>query len=673
MKNARRTLLGLSAVTALVGFVILLGWVDQPFVQVISALYHKMAAERWTTNLHIVGRVLLVAGAILALFFWGVFPRLPAFARALQAGDARLDAFLHRKFQGVFTFPEPGSPSSTPVPRPSRRINRVDLLIAVLFFLFSLFYLLAKLQNNYPIVLLGGDAGNIASFAAAYDHPDIFQKDMLLGNLDNIRVYNTLHIPLIRALNRLTGDYGMAFSLLLPPVALLQLLGYYILGRMLFKNRWWAFLFSVLVAVPFDINLQEGWGFFQEPIPRFTYQALLPFLLALTLAWKNRPARWPWLMAAAGLLFYAHPVSAPTGGLVIWLGLWFFLPPGWSRWKRLAYMFGLGLVFLAAASPFILNYFTHHVQGQTPDAGLILTVINTYFPANLLNVPAALADFARIIWQAGLLPLAIIGLALTWVLRRSERQQTKIILIWVAGFMITSAGVPYLLRIVERYALMAPIESELIRGIRYSIPFMLLFCLWPLSEISQRLKLRPGRLGAAAAGLALVAAWALLHPVDFPMLGRGISCLSQGKLICVQEDDTTAAVRAIREKGAACDAFMSYYWKGPAMNNALTIRYGALKPLLYAYKDRGLLGYSNPQTLRVWYDTTFQFLQIKESTASHDVWMKELVGMARARAANCLLIDLQVKEETFNQLQVKVLYRNPTYTLVWLPELSPAR
>jgi hypothetical protein len=109
------------------------------------------------------------------------------------------------------------------------------------------------------------------------------------------------------------------------------------------------------------------------------------------------------------------------------------------------------------------------------------------------------------------------------------------------------------------------------------------------------------------------------------------------------------------------------------MDNALAIRYAALRPLLYSFKDRGLLGYSNPQTLRVWYETTYSFLKIKERTSSQDVWMKELVSLARQRGATCLLVDLSVKKETFSQLKVEVLYRNSTYTLVRLPEPTEDR
>lgn len=660
MKILGRILSGLSFLLALTGLIAWTGWIDQPFVQMVSNLTHKLAFERWTTNLHLLGGILAIGGAILAAFFGWVLPRLPAFWLRVNGWDEQLDGFLRRRLGRILAFQGPGLDRGSK----TKSINRVDLVISILFFLFAIFYFLSKLQDNYPIVLLGGDAGNIASFAAAYDHPDLFKNDELLGNLDNIRIYNTLHIPLIRALNTLTGNYGLAYALLLIPHVFVHLLGYYLLGRILFKNRYWALLFTILVAVPVSINLQERWGFFSDALPRFTYQAIFPYLLSLTLVWKERPGRWPWLMAIAGVLFYAHPVSAPTGGLALWLGLWVLLPAAWSGWKRLAYMVGLGLVFLAAGLPFILNYFTHHVQGQTPDANLIYYVINNYFPANLLNVPAALADFNQIVWKQGILPLSILGLALTWILRRSERKQTVLILVWVAGLLLTSAWVPYILRIIEHYAHLAPIESELIRGIRYTIPFMLLFCLWPLSELSQRLKARPAGTGLAAAGLLLVTAWIWLHPVDLPGLGKALSCLGQGKLVCTRVDTTADAIKAVRDNREACDSLMGNSWPGPATDNALAIRYTALRPLVYAYKDRGLLGYSNPETLRNWEMLTNEFLKAREKDADPSSLLQKLAEIARQHGASCLLIDLEIRPEEINQLSLQVLYRNPTYTLV---------
>ena len=260
-----------------------------------------------------------------------------------------------------------------------KKINRWDLAFTLVFLAFAGVYFLGRLQANYPIVILTGDGGNIASYAAALDHPGWFQADPALGNSSNIGIYATIHIPLIRALYRLTGDYGLAYAWLVLPQTFLQLLGFYILGLVIFKNRFWAFMLAFLTAMTvINIGLGEIWGVWQDALPRVTFQSLLPFLLALTLVWKDRPGRWPWLMLFAGLLVYVHPISAPAWGLAIWLSLWLLQPKGWSWKRRSLVMLGLGFLFLLVLTPYALNYLSYRGRDQSADYNTVMVILQNY-------------------------------------------------------------------------------------------------------------------------------------------------------------------------------------------------------------------------------------------------------------------------------------------------------
>ncbi|MDO8559756.1 MAG: hypothetical protein Q7S23_01825, partial [bacterium] len=189
-------------------------------------------------------------------------------------------------------------------------------------------------QGAYPFAFLSGDSANIAGFAAALDHPGNFTGDAILSDPANFRFYQTIHLPLIRALTKITGDYGTSFIWLLGWHVLVQAVGFYILGRILFHRRYWAALYAIMTLVPVQLNL-EFWGAWSDPLPRFSFQALLPYLLAAALRWRSSPIAWPWLMAAAGVLVYVHPVSAPGWGLALWLGFVWGAPAAWSYQKKM--------------------------------------------------------------------------------------------------------------------------------------------------------------------------------------------------------------------------------------------------------------------------------------------------------------------------------------------------
>ncbi len=274
------------------------------------------------------------------------------------------DNSMHQTFQtSIRRVSESKTLPTSKLGKPSflrSHVSYWDMLAFVSFILMGAWYCLARLEANYPTVILSGDGGNIASYAAAQDHPDWFISDPALGEANNTGIYATIHIPFIRFFQPFVGDYGLAYTLLVFPNTTLQLLGFYFLGRVLFKNRLWAYLLSFITAmVVINIGLGEIWGVWRDALPRVTFQALLPFLLACSLLWKDNPRYWPLLMVFSGLLVYVHPISAPAWGLAIWMGLWLCNPKKWTWKKRILGMLGLGILFLVVMLPFILNYLSY--------------------------------------------------------------------------------------------------------------------------------------------------------------------------------------------------------------------------------------------------------------------------------------------------------------------------
>ena len=87
MKRTGYILSGAGLTLALLGAILWLGWLDGPMIGLISAIFHKLAADRWGANLHSLGRILFFAGLALAVTFRWVLPRLPRAWSWLQRAD----------------------------------------------------------------------------------------------------------------------------------------------------------------------------------------------------------------------------------------------------------------------------------------------------------------------------------------------------------------------------------------------------------------------------------------------------------------------------------------------------------------------------------------------------------------------------------------------------------
>ena len=61
------------------------------------------------------------------------------------------------------------------------------------------------------------------------------------------------------------------------------------------------------------------------------------------------------------------------------------------------------------------------------------------------------------------------------------------VLLWAAGIFLAAVVLPFGERLVEQALHIPPIDTELVRGMRYFVPLMLLFWLWPLAELAPRL------------------------------------------------------------------------------------------------------------------------------------------------------------------------------------------
>lgn len=549
-----------------------------------------------------------------------------------------------------------------------------DASVIIVFICFSFVYTIGRTGDSFSrMVTLTGDAANIASFAAALDHPELFAKDPLLSDPGNFAFYFTIHVPIIRLLNHVFGNYGTAFVSLLFPVLFIQMMGFYYLGNALYRNRFWAFLLAIATAIFVLLPLGEVWGFHMDPLPRIAFQAFLPFLLGTAIKRGGQVEFWPWVMGCAGLLVYVHPVSAPAWGVAILLGLWFSAPSiAPMRKFKMAVM--AGFVFLLVIAPFAANYLTAFSHSQAKNYDQVMKIFSYRFSPEFLDLPLALRTFYQQVMNSswinrGLWIWAGAGFGLATYLQRKNLVQNRrpyILASWWGGLLLISVVVP----LVEHAALKAlhrtPLELDLIRGLRYTIPLLWMTSFWALSEIYNALRQRESgtpRLGAilgtllvVIAGVGMVFVWANQNQfVAQTNIPSTYACWTQGMFVCPRPEDAAKAdfldaIRVLTPPGSSL-----FY-------SDLAVRYYALRSIIYTNKDGGALGYANHDALLKWYEQNREIVAISNylnSLPNKPFALKPYLEFARKYDADYFV--LQPIDDMFNEvnpLELKLIYRN---------------
>lgn len=546
----------------------------------------------------------------------------------------------------------------------------LDAGIMIAFALIAAITFIGFWRGINSFVFIESDPANISSFVAGISFPELFQKDAVLGNFENFRVYFTIHIPLIRLLGNAAGNFGMAWVYLLAPHIFLQALGFYWLGWTLFKNRYWALLISLTTLSYIDLNLGEIWGVYQV-MPRITFQTLLPFLLSLVVIWRNKPSRWPWLMILAGTLIYIHPVSTPAWGLGIWIGLLFCLPSEWDLSKRVKHMFLIGLVFLLTITPFAIHYLSNFSHGEVVNNQEVIQVMEYRFPNGLLDLNKGITVFFTILIEDYLLLVLIgsCGLLVGLLLINNKDALTKLRLVlgWLGGLILLSIVIPFFDHTVANMLGRLPLQVDLVRGLRYLFPVLLIFVIWGFWGLVSDQKLPKNIEWLPLNRLVLIFSliwginWLGQHPI--PYFGAAVNCWVNGEVYCPAtnyEQDKIAVLDAIQEQTPPGSSILP-------SSIGLEIRYYSLRSVVFNYKDGGILGYGNPQGLLDWYSNELQFQAIigEEDLA---IRTEQFIDMARSLDADYALINWQVIPEVIDNNDATIIYKNKSFALIKLPK-----
>ncbi|HLO18462.1 MAG TPA: hypothetical protein VK206_26760 [Anaerolineales bacterium] len=563
--------------------------------------------------------------------------------------------------------------------------NNDHVLMLFFFLVLAIFLTLGRVGTAFhSFALLTPDLGVYASFAAAQDAPELFTRDPFLSNQKNVNSYNMILVPLIKTLKKGFGNYGTACAVLLPFFLFIHLAGYYVLGVAIFKNSWAGLLVSLLLSTPL-LTYYDYWGLILDALPRFLYQGLIPFLLALSI-WRGYNVKWwPVILGGVGLLNYVHPLSTPAWTIAVMFALW-VSAPNVKFWEK-ARMMGLSLiVLLLVLSPFVFNYVkstileTSDVLGYDQTMAILQSRFSTLDNANPISGLVVFFAGRRgisfdfiwyLIWMLG---IAGIIFGLTRRKDSEEHAHLRQIAAWMTGILAVSGFVPVLERIVFAYLRRIPPEFEILKTLRYLVPLVLLaafYGLWLAKDELQKKSASPilSQYLFLGASVLLLAAWGITSQVPYQdyrgIVKQNVSCWLQRKLICSLSPitmDFIGALDAVREKTPVGSRIFSE-------GQEVAVRYYALRPLAFTYKDGAPLAYTDQKQLLIWNEqseTMERLAFISKFPFRRRAFVKGIVELAQKTGSDYLLLQEPYRADLDYPEQLSLVYANANYSLYQL-------
>ncbi len=555
----------------------------------------------------------------------------------------------------------------------------------VIFLLIALLLTAGRVGTSFRnFALLTPDLGVYASFAAAQEHPELFVNDPLLSRPENIHDYDLLYFPLVKGLKGLFGNYGTASIAFLPLCIFLHLLGFYLLGWEAFKSPWAALLISLLLSAPTVLKSLPGyWGLTLDPMPRSMYQSLLPFVLAFVLHYGREIKWWPACMALLALLTYVHPIGTPVWGLAVPLGLW--LSARGSKFSARLRMLALSiLVFIAILTPFLATYFAGTKWGVNTGADYekVVGIVNERFPVGTLQPEISLFNFFfkegvegeigplwYVFWIASLAGLAV---GLLWPPSDSARFVFRSLAGWMAGVLIGAAIIPIVEKKIFAHLRIFPPELELVRNLRYLVPlllFALCYAVWVFKEPLVRFFLRRHTplsrwLGAIASLFLLL--WVgvgTMQKQEFvEALRQNAKCFLQAQVICPLPPGQTDFIRVLDELQARTPPGARVF----SEEQEVAVRYYALRPLVYSYKDGSPLAYTDHAALLSWHKQYVRMTELERMRRfpfRRKGYLKGLVDFAQDAGAEYVILHEPYRPENYYPSRLTCLYTNSSYSL----------
>ena len=534
-------------------------------------------------------------------------------------------------------------------------LTKTDRWVLVGILCFAALVHFGRIGASINGVHLTTDPAMYASISAAYGHPEAFAEDFVYSNPAMFSTHITPLVQLTHFLVGADGNYGLAYLQLTGLSVFLHYAAFYLLGIVLFSQRWKALVFTTLMGLSYWVPWGTYWGAgYLDYTPRSLFNALYALYLCIGLALLRRPRWWPLFMVATGLLVYIHSISALAAVAGLWLSFAASRPEGVSWPRHLLWMFFCGCCFLATLLPYAAVYL--HSSGISlgkDDIAFMRHILRTRFDIEYAEYWYGMKKFLKQYTLLPVLPLAGWG---TWMIWKygtpREKLLGKHIWLWIAGTCVVIALFildQQIARIWERHHF----EFDLIRVHRF-FPFFAICLIFLGGNILLRKFSEPGWKRNAAR-------------VFYAGLVIGFFCGGQQDMARVSFEWYWNRLDPARYEAAygpqlrrleMVEALKSRTKPGETIfypGEDQAIRYISLRPLTYGWKDACLMYYAKAlPELRLW----------SHMETALDASPTAYIAEGLATSPDYLLSERPQDRNLLETLVGPVIWENSRYVLV---------
>lgn len=546
----------------------------------------------------------------------------------------------------------------------------LDFLIVIFFLVVAVLYYEQRIGHDKVITNLKGDAAMVASVFAGRDYRSDFQGDPLLSQAKTSDSYICTAYWYVSFMHRWFHiPYANAYVTMLIPIVFMHLLGFYVLGRVLYRSRTLSLLlaFSCLLFIPFQ-TWGEIWGLCREPLNRVAIGALIGFFWAMAVYYGRKPKMRLAIMIAAGLSVWVHPAATPVVAFSLWVSFWAMRAEDETPRKFVMNMLIIAGVILVILLPYILQYSSTFGDPHSPPElkkKLLEIMRSSYIDGYTRNEWTAIKlFFYQFLFKKPLISAATIALIGTFFIAPAGERRTILQLALMATGIIFISNVIFLLdHHLAARAERIPLELDLVRGNRFLIPLSFVAIFYSAAIFWRRFGTK---IGAPVSVLVTVFLFFNLQPNIKEMSLK----LNQGYRVLTQEGNPTnesdvEMLNWLRNETPR-NTSVTVFFNGLLDN---TVRYVSMRPLCFSFKDSCMFGYFDREKL-------LEFQQKKsiyEQALEHpNIKMRFPLAVKTALifVSELLVIDKALFDESYREVPKAILWENVKYAVIDLGQID---